>query len=75
MLSLISRPDTARPEEGREPAGFDICGKLRRDVTALLLDVIHDISFFHHVPLAERDELFEMVRQELSTYVYSSFNS
>ncbi len=75
MWWLISQIDMSRPEEGREPACFEICSKLRRDVTTLLLDVIHDIGFLHHVPLAERDKLFEMVRQELSTYVYSSINS
>ena len=64
-----------RPEEGRKPACFDICRKLRRDVTALLLDVIHNIRFLHHVPLAERDELFEVVRQKLSAYIYSRINS
>ena len=63
-----------RPEERCKPACFNICSKLPRDVTALLLNVIHDIRFLHHVPLAERDELLEMVRQELSTYVYSSIN-
>ena len=75
MLWLISQIDMSRPEERCKPASFKVCCELPRDVTALLLNVIHDICFLHHVPLAERDELFEMVRQELSTYVYSSINS
>ena len=75
MLWFISQIDMARPEERCKPACFNICSKLPRDVTALLLNVIHDIRFLHHVPLAERNELFEMVRHELSTYVYSSINS
>jgi len=74
-MLLISQIDMTRPEERCKPACFDICSKVLRDVTTLLLNVIHDICFLHHVPLAERDELFEMIRQELSTYVYSSINS
>jgi len=75
MLWSIGQIDMSRPEERCKPACFKICSKLSRDVTALLLNVIHDICFLHHVPLAERHELFEMVRQELPTYIYSSINS
>jgi hypothetical protein len=55
--------EMARPSRGREPASFEICRELRRDVTAILFDVVDDVCLFHHVPLAERDELFEMIRQ------------
>lgn len=75
MLWPISQIDMSRLEERCKPACFKICSKLPRDVTALLLNVIHDTCFLHHVPLPERDELFEMIRQELSTYVYSSIHS
>jgi hypothetical protein len=71
----MSQIDMARPDEGREPAGFEICRKLGRDVAALLFDVIHDVRFLHHVPLAERDEFFEVVRQEFATDIYSSIDS
>ena len=66
--------DATRPDRGREPASFEICCKLRRDVAALLFDVIHDVRLFHHVPLPKRDQPFEVVRQQFSTDIYPGIN-
>jgi hypothetical protein len=71
----ISRADATRPDGTREPAGFEIGNKLRRDIATLLLDVIHDVCFLHHVPLPERDKFLEMICQELSANIYSGINS
>ena len=52
------------------PACLEVLPEIDRDVTAGLFDVIHDICLVHHVPLPERRELFELVRQELTSDVY-----
>ena len=43
-----------------------MCG----DVTAGLLDIIHDIGLVHHIPLAKGHKLLQLVRQQLSSDIY-----
>lgn len=72
----MSQQNTTRPasDRGREPASFEICSELRRDVATLLFDVIHDVRLFHHVPLAKRDKLFEVVRHQFPANIYPTIN-
>lgn len=43
--------------------GVKVGGEAGGDVTAGFLDVVDDVGVIHEVPLAVRDELFEVVRQ------------
>ena len=47
--------------------GFEVCGY----ETALFLDIVHNVGLVRHVPLTIRDDLLEVVREELSTNVDS----
>lgn len=46
---------------------FEVCGH----VTALPLDIVHNVSLVHHVPLAIGNDLFEVVREEFSANIDS----
>lgn len=52
------------------PADVKILCELRGYKTAGLLHIIHDVGLIHHVPLAERDQLFELIREQLPSDVY-----
>ena len=43
------------------PTNVDIFAKLCRYIATRFLDVVHDVRFIHHIPLTERDELFELI--------------
>ena len=58
-----------RTRGGHAPARLDVPLVVERDEAALLLDVVHDVRLVHHVPLAERDELFELVCEQLAADV------
>ena len=57
---------------GRDvPREFHVSLETGRYVTALFLDVLHDVRLVHHVPLAIRDDVFKVVREELSADIDS----
>ncbi len=58
-----------RKRGGHAPARLDVPLVVERDEAALFLDVVHDVRLVHHVPLAEGDELFELVREQLAADV------
>lgn len=35
--------------------------------------MVHDVGLIHHVPLAERDEFLELIREKFPSDVQSSF--
>ena len=63
------RPRRAQRKADGAPTRFEIFGELRRHVAACLLDVVHDVRLVHHVPLTERDELLEVVCQQLPAHI------
>ena len=71
--SRRQRPESSlgwgRTRGGHAPARLDVPLVVERDEAALLLDVVHDVRLVHHVPLAERDELFELVCEQLAADV------
>jgi hypothetical protein len=50
-------------------AQFEVAPKVLRDVAACFLDGIDDVRLVHHVPLPKRDELFEVVGEQLAADV------
>ena len=53
------------------PREFHVGVKVCRNVTALFLDIVHNIRLVHHIPLAVGDELLEVVREQLPTDIDS----
>lgn len=49
---------------GHRAARLEVPGEVGGDVAAGFLDVVGDVCLVHHVPLAEGDELFEVVGEE-----------
>lgn len=49
--------------------GHPVMLPLVRNIAALLLCVLNDARLIHHVPLAERDELLQVIREQLASGV------
>lgn len=49
----------------------DIPLPIHRDITASLSDCVHHMCLIRHVPLSERDQVFEVVGEKLAAYVYT----
>ncbi len=49
------------------PACFEVLGEVFGDKATRLLDFVHDVCLFHHVPLAVGYGFLELIRQQLPT--------
>jgi hypothetical protein len=52
------------------PTCLEVSLQVRGYVAARLLDLVHDEGLVHHVPLPERNELLQVVGQELAADIY-----
>ena len=53
------------------PACVEVRGEVVRDETARLLDLVHDVRLFHHIPLAVGYRFLQVIRQEFPTDIDS----
>jgi hypothetical protein len=50
-------------------AEFEITPKVQGDIATGLLDGVDDVRLVHHVPLSKRNELLEIVGEQLASNV------
>jgi hypothetical protein len=50
-------------------ASFEVSFPIHTDIPARLTDRIHHMCLVDHIPLAKRDEVLEVICQELAAYV------
>jgi hypothetical protein len=68
-MERLSR-EGGRNLTGRKvPASLQVTPKVSGGVTARLFHMIHDESLVHHVPLPERNQLLELVGEQLAADV------
>jgi hypothetical protein len=68
-FSLVVSSITKR-EGGDVLADLYIPLPVHRDIAASLLNFIHHMCLVRHVPLSERNQMFEVIRQQLPPDVY-----
>ena len=52
-------------------ACFEVLREVFGDKATRLLDFVHDVSFFHHIPLAVGYRFLQVIRQEFPTDIDS----